>query len=127
MSASALFVVNRLCREGPLRLTTLAAKEGISQPSMTQLITRLERQGFVARIACPEDGRVTLVGITELGQDAVAVRRRSRRERLAELLETLSAEDRNALHLSARVALPILVRLAAEADASSHDDQRKAL
>jgi len=127
MSASALFVVHRLCREGPLRLTTLAAKEGISQPSMTQLITRLERQGFVARIADPEDGRVTLVGITQLGEDAVAVRRRSRRERLTELLETLTPEERNALHLSSRVALPILGRLAANADAPSHDDQRKAL
>ncbi|KAA0090920.1 MarR family transcriptional regulator [Mycolicibacterium sp. P1-18] len=127
LSASALFAINRLCREGPLRLTTLAAKEGISQPSMTQLITRLERQGFVARIACPEDGRVTLVGITEHGQDAVDDRRRSRRERLVELLDTLTPEEQNALQLSARVALPILRKLAASADGPPTDDQRKAL
>ncbi|MEU0494153.1 MarR family transcriptional regulator [Mycobacterium sp. NPDC006124] len=126
MSASALFVVNRLCREGPLRLTTLATKEGISQPSMTQLITRLERQGFVCRIADPEDGRVTLVGITERGQEAVADRRHSRRERLAELLGTLSPDERKGLQLSAHVALPILRRLAASADEPPHDDPRKA-
>ena len=126
MSASALFAINRLCREGPLRLTTLAAKEGISQPSMTQLITRLERQGFVRRIPDPEDGRATLVGITELGQDGVADRRHSRRRRLAELLATLTPEERNALQLSARVALPILHRLAAAADGPPDDDQRKA-
>jgi DNA-binding MarR family transcriptional regulator len=127
LSASALFAINRLCREGPLRLTTLAAKEGISQPSMTQLITRLERQGFVARIADSEDGRVTLVGITEHGQDAVDDRRRARRERLTELLDTLTPEEQNALQLSARVALPILRRLAATADCPPTDDQRKAL
>jgi DNA-binding MarR family transcriptional regulator len=127
MSPTALFAITRLCREGPLRVTALAAKEGISQPSMTQLITRLERQGFVARIADPEDGRVTLVGITEHGQDAVDDRRHSRRERLAELLDTLTPEERNALQLSARVALPILRRLAASADCPPIDDQRKAL
>ena len=127
LSASALFAINRLCREGPIRLTTLAAKEGISQPSMTQLITRLERQGFVCRIADPEDGRATLVGITEHGQDAVDDRRRSRRERLTELMDTLTPEEQNALQLSARVALPILRRLAATADCPPTDDQRKAL
>jgi DNA-binding MarR family transcriptional regulator len=127
LSASAMFAINRLCREGPLRLTTLAAKEGISQPSMTQLITRLERQGLVARIADPEDGRATLVDITEHGQDAVDERRRSRRERLTELMDTLTPEEQNALQLSARVALPILRRLAASADCPPIDDQRKAL
>jgi DNA-binding MarR family transcriptional regulator len=127
LSTSALFAINRVCREGPLRLTTLAAKEGISQPSMTQLITRLERQGFVARIADPEDGRATLVNITERGQDAVDDRRRSRRQRLTELMDTLTPEERNALQLSARVALPILRRLAASADCPPTDDQRKAL
>lgn len=126
LSVSAMFAINRVRREGPLRLTTLAAKEGISQPSMTQLITRLERQGFLTRTADPEDGRVTLVGITEVGQDALADRRRLRRERLGELLETLTPGEQNALLLSAHVALPILRRLAANADCPPDDDQRKA-
>lgn len=57
LSASAAFSLNRVCREGPIRLTTLAAKEGVSQPSMTQLIQRLERAGLVTRLADPDDGR----------------------------------------------------------------------
>ena len=126
LGVSALFVINRVCREGPLRLTTLAAKEGITQPSMTQLITRLERQGFVTRTADPEDGRGTLVGITELGQEALDDRRRLRRERLGELLETLTPDERHALLLSANVALPILRRLAANAGCPPDDDQWKA-
>src|SRR5438067_11499723 len=67
LSASAAFAMNRVCREGPIRLTTLAAKEGISQPSMTQLIQRLERQDLVARLPDPDDGRATLIGITTHG------------------------------------------------------------
>ena len=123
LGVSAMFVLNRVHREGPLRLTTLAVKEGISQPSMTQLITRLERQGLVTRTADPEDGRGTLVHITELGQDALDDRRRLRRERLGELMETLTPDEKNALLLSAHVALPILRRLVANADCPDDDDQ----
>src|ERR1700712_5334885 len=127
LSASAGFAMNRVCREGPLRLTSLAAKEGISQPSMTQLIKRLERQGLVTRLADPEDGRAALIGITRHGQDVIDDRQRVRRERLTELLETLTPEEENALWLSARVAFPILRRLAANAECPPDVDQRKVL
>ncbi len=70
LSASAAFAMNRVRREGPIRLTALAAKEGVSQPSMTQLIQRLERLGLVARLADPNDGRVALIGITRPGSSA---------------------------------------------------------
>src|ERR1700712_3341594 len=116
LSASAGFAINRVCREGPLRLTTLAAKEGITQPSMTQLIKRLERQGLVTRLADPEDGRAALIGITRHGQDVIDDRQRVRRERLTELLETLNQEEKNALWLAARVAFPVLRRLVANAE-----------
>jgi DNA-binding MarR family transcriptional regulator len=46
LSLTAARALGRLNEEGPIRLTTLAAAEGISQPSMTQLIQRLERQGL---------------------------------------------------------------------------------
>jgi DNA-binding MarR family transcriptional regulator len=111
LSASAAYVLNRVSREGPAPLTALAAKEGISQPSMTQLIQRLERHALVTRLADPDDGRVTLVAIAEAGQALLDDRKRTRRERLAELLQTLSPEEELALWLSARVALPILRRL----------------
>ena len=94
-----------------LRLTSLATKEGVSQPSMTQLIQRLERQGLVTRLADPGDGRVALVAITQAGQNLLDARTRRRRDRLSALLTTLTAEERSALWLSAQVALPILHRL----------------
>ena len=119
LSASAAFVLNRVRREGPIRLTSLAAKEGVSQPSMTQLIQRLERQDLVARLADPDDGRATLIGITARGEALLEERTRIRRERLAALLSTLSAEEVCTLQLSARVPSPILDRLAADADAAS--------
>jgi len=116
LSASAGFLLNRVSREGPARLTVLATKEGVSQPSMTQLIQRLERQGLVTRLADPDDGRVALVAITPAGQELLDDRRRSRRERLAVLLATLSPEEAFALWLAAHVAEPILRQLGKNAD-----------
>jgi DNA-binding MarR family transcriptional regulator len=117
LSASAGFLLNRVRREGPARLTVLAAMEGVSQPSMTQLIQRLERQGLLTRLADPDDGRVALVDITEAGQALIDERTETRRERLTALIATLSPEDQAALALSAHVALPILQQLVENADA----------
>lgn len=100
------------------RLTALAAKEGVSQPSMTQLIQRLERVGLVTRLADPDDGRAALIGIPEQGQTLLDDRKRVRRERLTALLTTLTSDEECALWLSARVALPVRRRLVANADCS---------
>jgi len=116
LSAAAASALNRVCREGPIRLTVLATREGVTQPSMTQLIQRLERAGLVTRLADPDDGRAALIGITRDGQALLDDRKRIRRERLAPLLATLTAEEESALWLSARVAGPVLRRLAANAD-----------
>jgi DNA-binding MarR family transcriptional regulator len=121
LTPSAAFLLNRVSREGPARLTSLAAKEGVSQPSMPQLIQRLERQGLVTRLADPDDGRVALVAITQAGQALIDDRRRTRRDRLTVLLATLSSEQEFALWLSAQVALPILRRLVKNADSSAEE------
>jgi DNA-binding MarR family transcriptional regulator len=117
LTASAAFVMNRVCQEGPIRLTLLAAKEGVSQPSMTQLIQRLERQELVVRLADPDDGRACLVGITEHGRDVIDHRKRLRRQRLSELMATLTADEAHVLWLAAQVAHPILHRLSVNAEA----------
>jgi DNA-binding MarR family transcriptional regulator len=121
LSASAAFAMNRVYREGPIRLTALAAKEGISQPSMTQLIQRLERQELVTRLPDPDDGRAALIGITRHGQELLEDRKRIRRERLTELLGTLDAQEEDVLCLAARVAFPVLCRLVANADPTLDD------
>jgi DNA-binding MarR family transcriptional regulator len=121
LGASAAFAMNRVCREGPIRLTALAAKEGVSQPSMTQLIQRLERQDLVARFADPDDGRACLIGITPRGQALLDDRKRLRRERLAELMTTLTPDQAHALWLSAQVSSPILHRLVDNAESGPED------
>jgi DNA-binding MarR family transcriptional regulator len=56
---------------GPRRVTELAEFERLAQPTMTQLVKRLERDGLLTRTRHPADGRVVLVELTELGIAAV--------------------------------------------------------
>jgi DNA-binding MarR family transcriptional regulator len=104
-AAATLAAIERL---GPQRLTVLAAREGVTQPAMTQLISRLEESGLVHREASPEDGRVVLVVITDEGRAVLARRRSVRSDRMAAIITQLGPEHRAAL----AVALPALDALA---------------
>src|SRR5487761_85554 len=108
MSMTAAATLADVERLGPQRLTLLAAREGVTQPAMTQLISRLEEAGLVRREPSEEDGRVVLVAITEEGRATLARRRAARRERLANIIARLSPHHRAAL----AIALPALGALA---------------
>jgi DNA-binding MarR family transcriptional regulator len=108
LSMTAATTLSTLERDGPSRLTALAAREGVTQPAMTQLITRLADAGLVCREADPEDGRVVRVSITDEGRATLARRRARRAKKLAVILAQLSSEHRAAL----AAALPALDALA---------------
>lgn len=107
LSLPAASVLARLVREGPQRLTELAGHEGVSQPGMTQLVSRLERDGYALRTPSPDDGRVVMVEVTDVGRAVVAQRREERASALREMLGRLEPADRRAI----RAALPALNRL----------------
>jgi DNA-binding MarR family transcriptional regulator len=108
LSLTAAATLATLERSGPSRLTSLAAKEGVTQPAMTQLIARLQESGLVSRTADPADGRVVQVRVTDEGRAMLARRRAVRAERLAEILARLSPEEQAALG----AALPAIDALA---------------
>jgi DNA-binding MarR family transcriptional regulator len=111
LTFTAITCLGRLYRDGPTRLTALAAAEGASQPSTSQLVQRLERQGLVVRVRDPQDGRASLIALSDAGRTLVANRLRDRHDRLAELLAMLSPEDDASLRLAMNVARPIIRRL----------------
>jgi DNA-binding MarR family transcriptional regulator len=108
LSMTAAATLAGIERLGPQRLTVLAAREGVTQPAMTQLISRLEESGLVRREASQEDGRVVLVVITDEGRAVLARRRSVRSERMAAIIAKLAPEHRAAL----AIALPALDALA---------------
>ncbi len=55
--------------ERRLRMTELAERVLLSRSGLTRLVDRLERDGLVARQACPDDARGTLAVLTDAGLD----------------------------------------------------------
>lgn len=108
LSFTTLSVLHTLAHAGPLRLADLTATEQVTQPAITQLVTRLEREGLVARRPDPDDGRAVRVHITGEGRRIVEARRADRVAQLAALIEQLTPEQRRALG----AALPSLTRMA---------------
>lgn len=60
-----------LAASGPLRLTQLAQRLGVSLPTAAQTVATLEQQGFVCRERDPHDRRAVLVAITPEGEAAL--------------------------------------------------------
>jgi DNA-binding MarR family transcriptional regulator len=108
LSLTAAATLATLERSGPSRLTSLAAKEGVTQPAMTQLIARLQESGRVRRTADPAEGGVDLARLPDEGRAILARRRAVRAERLEEILARLSPEEQAALS----AALPAMDTLA---------------
>jgi DNA-binding MarR family transcriptional regulator len=86
----------------------LSRLEGVSAPTMTRIVDRLEQQALVTRQVDPADARSTVVEMTRAGTSALA---RLRHERTAFLVERLGTLDRGDV-AALMAAVPALRRLA---------------
>jgi DNA-binding MarR family transcriptional regulator len=100
LSLPAASVLGRLVRDGAQRLTELAVAEQVSQPAMTQLVARLERDGLARKMSDDSDGRAVLVDVTAHGRRLVEQRREERAAFIHHLLSALPDEDVAAIHRS---------------------------
>jgi DNA-binding MarR family transcriptional regulator len=108
LSFTTLSVLHTLSERSPRRLGDLTSTEQVTQPAVTQIVTRLEQDGLVERRPDPSDGRAVLVHITPAGDAVMATRRANRMARIAPLLAQLTGPQRAAL----AAALPVLHRIA---------------
>lgn len=96
LSRPEIGVLNTL-QGGPRRITELAELEGVAQPTMTQLVKRLEHQGLVRRDRQREDGRVVVVSLTQAGAVAFDGYRAQATVALSGYLDGMSDEEIEAL------------------------------
>ena len=107
ISLTAASTLSTLDRTGARRLTDLAVIEGVSQPSMSVLVTGLEQSGLAVRRPDPADKRVVLVSLTDAGAEYIRARRRSGAGTFADLIDKLPADQAAAL----LAAVPAMNRL----------------
>jgi len=97
ISLTAASTLSTLDRTGARRLTDLAVIEGVTQPSMSVLVTGLEQAGLAERRPDPADRRVVLVALTPAGVEYIHQRRRAGAATFAELIDKLSDDQAAAL------------------------------
>ncbi|MFN2569548.1 MAG: MarR family winged helix-turn-helix transcriptional regulator [Candidatus Dormibacteria bacterium] len=101
---------------GPMRMSELAAREGIAVSTISRLIDSLEASGrLVNRTADPHDARACRVAISVRGAAVLEDLRRNGTRLIDQALESLGRSDREAL----AAALPLLERLVTSVEAAS--------
>jgi DNA-binding MarR family transcriptional regulator len=80
-----------------LGVRDLAAREGISAPSMTRYLDRLEKAGLIVRTRSPQDARRIRLALTPRGVGVLRSVRRRRTAWLAERLDGLAPAEQRAV------------------------------
>jgi DNA-binding MarR family transcriptional regulator len=95
-------------RNGPLRISELAATEGLNPTMLSRMVGDLVDLGLLERTSDPADRRAAWVGATNDGRALARRLRRERTEAVESALAALPATDRRRVE----AALPALERLA---------------
>ena len=94
--------------EEGIRQKEIAEELHVNPSSMSELIDKLEKDGYVKRQVDPNDKRATRIHLTELGAARAAEVEDERQEKLEAYFKPLSTEEREQL-------LALLQKLRAEA------------
>lgn len=96
-----------LVRSGPLRLSELAAKEGVTAPSMSRIVADLTDKGYVRRERVAHDRRASLVIVTDEGASVASAAWLTVADELRRRVNLLGEAEQEAM----RSALPALEQL----------------
>ena len=86
-----------LFAEGDLRLGEIADRARMSKQAITGLVARCEKDGLIARVRDPDDGRAFRISLTARGRHLRAAAETTLAEIDDEIVAMLGARKRNAL------------------------------
>ncbi|MFL5501796.1 MAG: MarR family winged helix-turn-helix transcriptional regulator [Gemmatimonadaceae bacterium] len=89
LSAPRLSALSVVVFGGPVTLGALARAEQVRPPTMTRIVTGLEKAGLVKRVADAHDRRLTRIESTPKGQRVLAAGRARRVRLLTDSVEAL--------------------------------------
>ena len=119
LSAPRLSALSVVVFGGPLTLGDLARAEQVKPPTMTRIVTGLERDGLVKRKADPRDRRLTQIEATPKGQKVLAAGRARRVETLTRAVKRLRRNDLAELGRGVQVLRGVLTSMRGGDDAGS--------
>ncbi|OCS87502.1 MarR family winged helix-turn-helix transcriptional regulator [Caryophanon tenue] len=90
-------VLELLFHKGRQPLQQIGSKILLASGSITYVVDKLEKRGFLARVHCPNDRRVTYAEITEAGEAFMAELFPRHEEQLHALLDTLSSDEKDTM------------------------------
>lgn len=101
-------VLELLYHKGRQPLQQIGNKILLASGSITYVVDKLEKRGFLARVSCPSDRRVTYAEITEAGTAFMAELFPQHEIHLHQLLSELSVEEKDvAIELLKKLGLSI--------------------
>ncbi|MFY2787549.1 MarR family winged helix-turn-helix transcriptional regulator [Rhodococcus sp. KRD162] len=108
LPVAQLSILTTLLREGPMTTGELAVRERIKPPSVSRSSHALEEAGLIYRVAHPTDGRQVVLQLTDSGTAVARDEVAAREVALAEQLEGLTPQQREALAAAARILTEIV-------------------
>jgi MarR family transcriptional regulator, 2-MHQ and catechol-resistance regulon repressor len=101
-------VLELLYHKGKQPLQQIGNKILLASGSITYVIDKLEKRGFLARVSCPTDRRVTYAEITNEGSQFMDQLFPEHEQHLHELLSVLTYEEKDvAINLLKKLGLSI--------------------
>ena len=108
LSAPRLSALSVVVFGGPVTLGQLASAEQVKPPTMTRIVTGLERDGLVRRKGDDRDRRLTRIHATPKGQKVLVAGRARRVELLASAVEKLGATELAELRRGAQLLREVI-------------------
>jgi DNA-binding MarR family transcriptional regulator len=109
MPQGSVWLLARLARTEPIRLSELATALGVDTSTLTPRAQRLEREGLIVRKPDPGDRRAALLHVTRRGHAALSRLSKTRAVMFDEILAEWPERDRGQ-------AVNVLTRLAGQLD-----------
>ncbi len=119
LSAPRLSALSVVVFGGPLTLGQLAAAEQVRPPTMTRIVTGLEKDRLVQRTGDARDRRLTRIQATAKGRSVLAAGRARRVEKLAAAVGRLRGTELAALARGVQLLEEIIVSMRGDRTESS--------
>jgi MarR family transcriptional regulator, 2-MHQ and catechol-resistance regulon repressor len=101
-------VLELLYHKGDQPLQQIGGKILLASGSITYVVDKLEQKGYLKRVACPKDRRVTYAQISESGRSLIDSIFPNHEERIHELMSALSPDEKDdAIDLVKKLGLSI--------------------